>query len=299
MEGTILNKLIVNRRSFLALAVPAMSQTSPSSPAGGRGNGGQATGGRSNGQPTPQQADLTPEEVADEQHYNQPLRPQFHYTPIQGDLNDATGLIYYKGEYHLFHMYDEWSRLRAAHKRWGHAVTTDLVHWQQLPAVLDTIIDNKPGSGSGVVDWNNSSGLRVGPEKALIIFYTDYQRGTCIAFSHDRGRTWTRHRKNPIIPGAADARDPLVFWYEPASQWRMVRYEKRGFAFYESSDLLQWTWLSRLDGFFECPDFFELPVLNAANERRWVLVDGNGTYLGGLRWKAVHTTNGKAARRIR
>src|SRR5580698_11234646 len=98
--------------------------------------------------PAPADVDLTPEAVANEQNYNQPLRPQFHYTPIQGDLNDATGLIYYRGEYHLFHMYDEWSRIRAAHKRWGHAVSNDLVHWQQLPAVLDTLLDNTPGSGS-------------------------------------------------------------------------------------------------------------------------------------------------------
>src|SRR5579871_1510015 len=93
----------------------------------------------------PDPADLTPEEVANQQNYDQPLRPQFHYTPIQGHIGDATGLIYYRGEYHLFNMYDEWSRKRLAHKRWGHAVSTDLVHWQQLPGLLDTLIDNKPG----------------------------------------------------------------------------------------------------------------------------------------------------------
>ena len=242
---------------------------------------GTAVGAFGQTRPRPEDVDLTPEAVANEQHYNQPLRPQFHYTPIQGDLNDATGLIYYRGEYHLFHMYDEWSRIRAAHKRWGHAISTDLVHWQQLPAVLDTLIDNSPGSGSGVVDWNNSSGMRMGPEKTLLIFYTDYKKGTCIAYSHDRGRTWVRYGKNPVIAGAADARDPLVFWHRPANEWRMVRYERRGFAFYKSTDLLRWTWLSRLDGYFECPDFFELPVVNMSGERRWVLVDGNGTYVLG------------------
>jgi fructan beta-fructosidase len=228
--------------------------------------------------PLPEEVNLTPEAVADEQNYDQPLRPQFHYTPIQGDLNDATGLIYYRGEYHLFHMYDEWSRIRAAHKRWGHAISTDLVHWQQLPAVLDTLIDNMPGSGCGVVDWNNSSGLRVGPEKTLLIFYTDYKRGTCMARSHDRGRTWSRYGGNPVIAGAQDARDPLIFWYKPAGEWRMVRYERQGFAFYKSTDLLHWTWLSRLEGYFECPDFFELPIVDKPGEHRWVLVDGNGTY---------------------
>src|SRR3984957_13656280 len=226
-------------------------------------------------------ADLTPEEVADQQNYAQPLRPQFHYTPIQGHIGDATGLIYYRGEYHLFNMYDEWSRKRLDHKRWGHAISTDLIHWQQLPAVLDTIVDNRPGSGSGVVDWENSSGLRQGPEKTLLIFYTDYKKGSCIAYSRDRGRTWVRYGKNPVIAGAEDARDPTVFWYLPANEWRMVRYEKKGFAFYKSADLLHWTWLSRVEGYYECPDIFELPIVTRPGERRWVLIDGNGSHVLG------------------
>lgn len=229
----------------------------------------------------PDPADLTPAEVAGEQHYSQPMRPQFHYTPIQGHIGDATGLIYYRGEYHLFHMYDEWSRQRVAHKRWGHAISRDLIHWVQLPAILDTQIDHAPGSGSGVVDWNDSSKLRRGPEKTLLIFYTDYKLGTCIAFSHDRGRTWVRYGKNPVIAGADDARDPTVFWYPPSNEWRMVRYEKKGFAFYGSADLVSWTWLSRVEGYYECPDFFELPVVNAPGERRWVLIEGDGSYVLG------------------
>src|SRR5690349_13487768 len=154
----------------------------------------------------PERFDITPREVAGQQHYNQPLRPQFHYTPIQGHIGDATGLIYYRGEYHLFNMFDEWSRRRLAHKRSGHAVSPDLIHWPQLPAVLDTLLDARPGSGSGVVDWSNSSGLREGPEQTLLIFSADYEAGTCIAYGHDRGRTWVRHAANPVIPGADDAR---------------------------------------------------------------------------------------------
>jgi fructan beta-fructosidase len=229
----------------------------------------------------PDPLEYKPAEVADQQHYRQPLRPQFHYTPIQGHIGDATGLIYYAGEYHLFNMFDAWSQKRMSHKQWGHAVSTDLIHWKQMPGVLDKLLDNSPGSGSGVVDWNNSSGLRAGPEKTLIIFYTDYKLGTCIAFSRDRGVTWTRHAKNPVIAGADDARDPTVFWYAPAGEWRMVRYEKKGFAFYKSTDLLTWTWLSAIDGFYECPDIVQLPVENRPGESRWVLINATGQYMLG------------------
>ena len=54
---------------------------------------------------------LTPEEVAEQQHYNQPLRPQFHYTALQGHIGDATGLFFYRGEYHLFTIFDAQRRV--------------------------------------------------------------------------------------------------------------------------------------------------------------------------------------------
>src|SRR5262249_10361316 len=152
--------------------------------------------------------DIDPAEASLNQHYRQSLRPQFHYTPLQGHIGDATGLIYYQGEYHLFYMYDQWERRRNRHKCWGHAISPRCVPWDEQPRILDRIVDHSPGSGSGVVDWNNSSGLRSGPHKCLIVFYTDYGAGSCIAFSNDAGRTWVRHLRNPVLPNAKTMRDP-------------------------------------------------------------------------------------------
>jgi fructan beta-fructosidase len=84
-----------------------------------------------------------------------------------------------------------------------------------------------------------------------------------------------------VIAGSEDARDPNVFWYAPANQWRMICYEKRGFVFYGSVDLTHWTWLSRVEGYYECPDLFELPVVDSPGEKLWVLIDGDGTYVLG------------------
>jgi fructan beta-fructosidase len=231
---------------------------------------------------SPVEDELTPAEVALQQHYHQPYRPQFHFTALQGHIGDATGLIYYSGEYHLFHMFDKWGHAkRDRHKCWGHAISRDLLCWEEQPPILDALVDNKPGSGSGVVDWNNSSGLRSGPYKTLVVFYTDYHTGSCIAYSNDRGRTWVRHVSNPVLPGTKDIRDPTVFWYAPAAQWRMVRYEEQGFAFYASENLVDWTYLSRVEGFYECPDFIELPVENSPGERHWVLIDASTAYVIG------------------
>ena len=223
---------------------------------------------------------LTYGEVFDNMHYNQPYRPQVHYTPITGQIADATGLIRYKGAYHLFYMYDEWSRSRKYNKNWGHAISNDCIFWEQKPQILNTILDNRPGSGSGIVDWNNTLGLQSGVEKTLVVFYTDYGRGSCLAFSRDGGETWIRHKDNPIIPmreGRSD-RDPLVFWYKPDQSWRLVQFEEPGFTFYKSSDLLHWEKLSSVDGFFECPDFIEMPVDGNANNKKWVLLDASCLY---------------------
>ncbi len=215
-----------------------------------------------------------------EPDYGHLLRPQFHFTPVQGHMADTTGLIYYQGTYHLFHMFDRWERRRNKHKQWGHAISRDLIHWESVEAILDTERDHRPGSGCGLVDAINSSGLQSGTEKTLLVFYTDYERGTCVSFSRDAGKTWQYYEKNPVLAGADDMRDPLVFRHEPSGKWCMVRYEKKGMAFYQSDTLLEWKPTGRIDGFYECPDLFELPVKGGEGSR-WVLVDGNGSYFTG------------------
>lgn len=227
-------------------------------------------------QPDPYQ--LNYKDVYENMHYNQPLRPQVHYTPISGQIADATGLVRYKGKYHLFYMFDEWSKQRRDNKNWGHATSDDCIYWEQEPHITNSVIDNRPGSGSGLVDWNNSLGLRSGVEKTMVVFYTDYGRGVSISFSRDAGKTWIRHKNNPVLPGKEGTRDPNVFWYKPDQSWRMVIYEQPGFSFYKSTNLVDWQFLSKMDGFYECPDFMEMKVDNNEDNKKWVLIDGNGAY---------------------
>lgn len=220
-------------------------------------------------------------DVFSNMHYDQALRPQIHYTPLTGQIADPTGLIKYKGKYHLFYMYDEWSRQRRDNKNWGHAISSDCIFWEQQPAITNTIIDNRPGSGSGIVDWNNTLGLRSGIEKTLVVFYTDYKRGISLALSRDAGKTWVRHERNPILPAHDGLRDPNVFWYKPDHSWRMIIYDATGFSFYKSENLLDWHFLSKMEGFFECPDFLQIAVDGNPENKKWVLIDGNGAYVIG------------------
>jgi len=222
-------------------------------------------------------------------------RPQFHFTPEKNWHNDPNGLVYYKGEYHMFYQYNPFGN-KWGYMHWGHTVSKDLIHWEHLPLALYPDNNSKDSvectafSGSGLVDINNVTGLQSGDEKTILLFYTSQHCGQRLAYSNDKGRTWKKFDKNPIIPydPTDDARDPKVFWHEPSKQYVMALYRKpenkesaKGVSFYTSTDLVNWTLKSHIPGFFECPDLVELPVNRRNDDKKWVLFDGDGSYVIG------------------
>ena len=231
---------------------------------------------------------MTFAKVADE-YYTEPYRPQFHFTPEKNWMNDPNGLVYYKGEYHLFYQYNPFGNTWG-HMSWGHAVSSDMVHWKHLPVALAEENGIMIFSGSAVVDWNNSSGLCRNSDprdkSCLIAIYTGHQEGKQtqnIAYSNDRGRTWTKYSGNPVIDiNEADFRDPKVIWHEAMRKWIMVTAlaKQQKVRFYASSDLKKWEHLSDFGPagasnglLWECPDLFELPVAgDAVNNKKWVLL---------------------------
>ena len=176
---------------------------------------------------------------------------------------------------------------------WGHAVSTDLVHWKELP---HAIYPDKLGtifSGSAVVDHHNTSGFRTGNESPIVCFYTsagDLVRPPVpftqsLAYSNDRGRTWIKYSGNPVLKHIVGSnRDPKVFWHEATRRWIMALFlDGRQYALFSSSNMKQWERISDIPdpGGSECPDLFELPIDGDANNRRWVFWAGNGNYLIG------------------
>jgi fructan beta-fructosidase len=202
-------------------------------------------------------------------------------------MNDPNGLVFYAGEYHLFFQHNpagiDWGNMT-----WGHAVGTDLLHWAQMdhalyPDRLGTIF-----SGSAVVDENNTAGFQNGPEKTLVCIYTS-AGGTSpeskgqpfsqsLAYSTDRGRTWTKYVNNPILKHISGGnRDPKVLWHGPSRKWIMALYlddakASNDYALFSSPNLKDWMRLGtvRIPGDTECPDFFELPVDGDAKNSKWV-----------------------------
>ena len=217
-------------------------------------------------------------------YYSEPFRPQFHFTPEKNWMNDPNGLVYYKGEYHLFYQYNPLGNTWG-HMSWGHAVSSDLVHWKHLPLALPEADGVMIFSGSAVVDWKNTSGLGKNGKPPMVAIYTCYRlsdrmQSQCIAFSNDKGRTWTKYASNPVIDiHSTNFRDPKVQWYEPGKHWIMTvsLSAEHKVRFYSSANLKDWTLLSEFGpaggtaGVWECPDLFQLPV-EGSREKRWVLV---------------------------
>jgi fructan beta-fructosidase len=215
--------------------------------------------------------------------YRERHRPQCHFTPAVNWMNDPNGMVYYDGEYHLFYQHnpfgDKWG-----HMSWGHAVSPDLVHWEHLPVAIPEAHGVMAFSGSAVVDWNNTSGFGQGGKPPLVAIYTGHRetsQSQYIAYSNNRGRTWTAYDGNPVLDiGRKDFRDPKVFWHEPRQRWVMgvALPDQHKVSFYSSPDLKQWTHLSdfgpaaAVGGVWECPDLFELPVDGDPNNTRWVLI---------------------------
>lgn len=208
------------------------------------------------------------------------MRPSYHYTAAANWLSDPNGLVFRKGEWHLFYQYnpqgEDWG-----HMSWGHAVSPDLAHWQELPVALEEDAQYLIFSGSAVIDTANSAGFGI---DAMVAIYTGAeqdekpQQVQCLAHSTDLGRTWHKFAGNPVLDREmADFRDPNVFWHQGTQRWIMVvvlSNEQRALI-YSSQDLKAWHEVSVIHGagapgeIWECPLLIELPI-DGTDERRWI-----------------------------
>jgi len=226
--------------------------------------------------------------ATDSKIYQEKNRPQFHFTTRRGWINDPNGLIYYEGEYHLFYQHNPYER-EWENMHWGHAVSKDLIHWQELPTALYPDSLGTMFSGSTVIDYDNTSGFGKGKNPPMVAAFTansSEKQVQCIAYSLDKGRTWTKYEKNPVIDSKAkwnsnDTRDPKVLWYKPGNHWVLVLNERDGNSIYNSSNMKDWTYQSHVTGFWECPELFELPVDGDANSTKWVMYGATGNYMLG------------------
>ena len=191
-------------------------------------------------------------------------------------MNDPNGLLYYKGEYHLFFQHNPKENIWG-NMSWGHAVSSDLYSWEELPVAIPCTNEVGIFSGSAVIDYENTSGFGSKESPAMVAIYTEHKNDKssqtqCLAFSLDQGRTFTKYEGNPVLDlQTPDFRDPKVQWID--GQWLMTIAlpDLHQISFYSSPNLKEWTHLSNfgpaaeIGGCWECPDLFKLG-------NKWVLI---------------------------
>src|SRR5215469_5680482 len=220
--------------------------------------------------------------------YDQPYRPQVHFSPREHWTNDPNGLVFFHGEYHLFFQFNPFGDVWG-HMSWGHAVSRDLLHWRELPVAIPEKDGEMVFTGSVVVDRENTSGLCEAKTECMVAVYTGYRKTATVAlqnqnlaYSHDDGRTWTRYVGNPVLDlHISDFRDPSVSWDDRERRWLMavalpLEHKVR---FYGSPNLKEWTQLSEFGpagdvaGDWECPDLLRMPAEKGTHEV-WALKVG-------------------------
>lgn len=231
--------------------------------------------------------------------YQEPYRPQVHFSPQEKWMNDPNGMVYNKGIYHLFYQfYPKAATWGPMH--WGHAESKDMIHWQQKPIALYPDSLGYIFSGSAVVDVNNTSGFGKNGLVPLVAMFTNHDpkgekegkdnyQNESIAYSLDNGSTWTKYSENPVIknPGIKDFRDPKVMWYEAANKWVMTLATKDRVTFFSSANLKDWKKetefgreLGAHGGVWECPDLVPLTLNGKTYWVLFVSINPGGPNLG-------------------
>ena len=231
--------------------------------------------------------------------YDESLRPQFHFSSKKNWINDPNGMVYYKGEYHLFFQHNP-KAIHWGNMTWGHAVSKDMVHWEQLQHAILPYGNGTIFSGTAAVDFPNSLGKNTEEEESIVAYFTHaqnnnkdlfYQAG---AYSIDRGRTFELIDKGRALVENQGfdrgERDPKIFWHAPSKKWILILWIKRAdkkklndlgkVRFFSSKDLKNWEKLSDFDRkwVYECMDMVELEVDGDPNYKKWLIYDASFDY---------------------
>ena len=182
-------------------------------------------------------------------------------------MNDPNGLVWHKGEYHLFFQHNPFGT-QWGHMSWGHAVSKDLRTWEELPIAIPEGEDGAIFSGSAISDGDDLV--------AIYTRHTDTSQTQCIAVSKDNGRTFEKYKNNPVLDESKkDFRDPKVFKYKNDWIMAVAQPHEHQISFYSSPNLITWKHLSNfgpaaaVSGVWECPDLFPLQF---DNKEVWVLI---------------------------
>ncbi|KAI1419764.1 glycosyl hydrolase [Xylaria sp. FL1777] len=223
----------------------------------------------------------TPTQTPISADYSGLLRPQIHFSPPQGFMNDPNGMfIDANGTWHLYYQYNP-TGLVAGNQHWGHATSKDLYHWVNQAIALSPPEERVyVFSGSAVVDVNNTSGFFPNQDNGVVAMFTlarYYADGTAgpqtqnIAYSRDGGYTFEYYEGNPVLDSTSPQfRDPKVLRYEDHWVVAVAYAQEFVVGFWTSPDLKDWTFASNftahglLGAQYECPNLVKMPLRDAS-----------------------------------
>jgi fructan beta-fructosidase len=198
-------------------------------------------------------------------------------------MNDINGLWHWDGVYYMTYQTTPTSAdFNINECSIGFATSRDMLRWEQQQVLLRPNRHGVPGSGSTVVDVDNTSGLKNSENPVFVSLYSGTTSGVCVIYSNDLGRNWEDYSGNPVISSPEfDPRDPHVFWHGQTHRWVMAIYGPGigNTSLYVSADLKTWNHTSTVRGLGnECPDLFELNVDGDPSRAKWVLMKADGQY---------------------
>lgn len=216
------------------------------------------------------------------------LRPAIHFAARNGWINDPNGLILHDGIYHMYFQFNPvdtvWGNMS-----WGHAVSRDLLHWQQLDDVMYPDEDGTIFSGSAISNGNACLSL---PENALLFYYTGAGSTNSlsegkpftqkIAYSLDGGNTFVKIKEPAVKHLLGENRDPKIYYYEPRGIYYMALYlDGDEFAILNSNDMQNFTVTQHIymEGSGECPDLRQIPADDGSEQ--WLFMQADGRYYTG------------------
>ncbi|KAG6182015.1 hypothetical protein E4U36_003620 [Claviceps purpurea] len=224
--------------------------------------------------------------------YTGALRPQIHYSPPKGFMNDPNGMFRdADGLWHYYYQYNP-TGLTPGNQHWGHATSPDLYHWTNQPPALFPEDNLFILTGSAVVDLSNTSGFFPNQTNGVVAMYTlaeiingvEGPQQQAIAISHDGGYHFTPYEHNPVIPSnSSDVRDPKIIWYEDHWVMALAYADSFTMGIYTSPNLIDWTHASNFTGTgtlgaeWETPNLVRMPYYNQRGEKEedmWLLLIG-------------------------
>jgi levanase len=215
-------------------------------------------------------------------------RSFYHFTTPDKWKNDPQKPVYYKGKYHYYYLYNK-DYPEGNGTEWRHAVSEDLLHWEDQGVAIPKYTNDNgdPWSGSVVIDWENTAGFGKDAFIAIVTQPTGEtgEQEQYMWVSTDEGKTFKNYGEDPVLknPGVEDFRDPKVVWDDERDKWVMLMAEGSKVGFYESENLKDWTFTGDFQtsdlGVLECPDLFKMRAPDGTV--KWVLgVSANGEAVG-------------------